>query len=451
MRERLYDIAHQVLRLSDADGTEVMVQFTDDLLSRYANSFITQNSREKYFSISVRLRYGNRAGMASTDRLDRESLAHLVKSAREVALNSPEDPDLPPVPGPAETPDYPPSFDESIAELDPHRAARIIGKVIERGKPFRAFGNLSQGHVHYLFLTSEGFEGYHKSSRVSISINYMDETFTRSGWAQGVSYRFSDIEESFMELADTSYEKARMNKEPVDLKPGRYTVIVESIGLSEILMMLGWLGLSGKAYYEGTSFLRGKLGEKVFSDKLTIMDDPSDPYLFTMPFDFEGVAKRPIPLIEEGVFKTPALDRRYAKKLQMESTGHAIAPFYSMPFPLHMKVKEGDRSLNDMIEETEYGLLITRFWYVNTVDPSSFTLTGLTRDGTFLIEDGRITKAVKNLRFTQNFVEAFNNIEALESRSIPVSEPNYYHFFPTAIRTPSMKIRDFTFTSASEF
>ncbi len=451
MRDRLYDIAHQVLRLSDADGTEVLVQFTDDLLSRYANSFITQNSREKFFNISVRLRYGNRAGIASTDRLDRESLARLVKSAKEVALNSPEDPDLPPVPGPAEVPSYPPSFDESLMEPDPDRAARIIGEVIKRGHPFRAFGNLSQGHVHYLLLTSEGFEGYNRTSRVSISINYMDDTFTRSGWAQGVSYRFSDIEESFMNLADKSHEKALLNRDPVDLKPGKYTVIVENIGLDEILMMMGWLGLSGKAYYEGTSFLRGKLGEKVFSEKLTILDDPSDPYLFTMPFDFEGVAKNPIPLIEKGVFKTPALDRRYARKLGMESTGHATFPFYPMPFPLHMKVMEGDRTLEEMIEETDYGLLITRFWYVNTVDPSSFTLTGLTRDGTFLIENGRITRAVKNMRFTQNFLEAFNNIEALENKSTPVSEPNYYHFFPSAIRTPSMKIRDFTFTSTSEF
>jgi len=122
-----------------------------------------------------------------------------------------------------------------------------------------------------------------------------------------------------------------------------------------------------------------------------------------------------------------------------------------MPYPLHMKVLEGDKTLDEMIEETDYGLLITRFWYVNTVDPSSFTLTGLTRDGTFLIENGRITKAVKNLRFTQSFMEAFNNIEALENRSIPVSESNYYYFYPTAIRTPSMKIRDFTFTSVSEF
>ncbi len=451
MRERLYDIAHQVLRLSDADGTEVLVQYTDDLLSRYANSFITQNSREKFFSIAVRLRYGNRAGIASTDGLDRESLARLVKSAKEIALNSPEDPDLPEVPGPAEFPDYPPSFDENLPELDPDRAARIIREVIERGKPFRAFGNVSQGYVHYLFLTSEGFEGYHKSSRVSISINYMDDTFTQSGWAQGVSYRFSDIEESFMELADKSYTKAQLNKDPIEWKPGKYTVIVENIGLDEILMMMGWLGLSGKAYYEGTSFLKGKLGEKVFSDKLTIVDDPSDPYLFTMPFDFEGVAKKPITLIDRGIFKTPALDRRYARKLGMESTGHAVTPFHSMPYPLHMKVLEGDKTLDEMIEETDYGLLITRFWYVNTVDPSSFTLTGLTRDGTFLIENGRITKAVKNLRFTQSFMEAFNNIEALENRSIPVSESNYYYFYPTAIRTPSMKIRDFTFTSVSEF
>ncbi len=451
MRERLYDIAHQVLRLSDADGTEVIVQYTDDLLSRYANSFITQNSREKFLRITVRLRYGNRAGVASTDKIDRESLAHMVRSAKEIALNSPQDPDLPEVPGPNSLPDYPPSFDESIQDPDPGRAARIIGEIIERGKPLRAFGNLSQGHVHYLFLTSEGFEGYHRSSRVSVSINYMDDTFTQSGWAQGVSYRFSDIEESFMELADKSYRKAHLNRDPVELKPGRYTVIVENIGLDEILMMMGWLGLSGKAYYEGTSFLRGKLGEKVFSDKLTIVDDPSDPYLFTMPFDFEGVAKKPVYLIERGVFRSPALDRRYARKLGLESTGHAIYPFHSMPFPLHMKVMEGDRTLEEMIEETDYGLLITRFWYVNTVDPSSFTLTGLTRDGTFLIEGGRITKAVRNLRFTQSFLEAFNNIEALESRSIPVSEFNYYHFFPTAIRTPSMKIRDFTFTSVSEF
>ncbi len=451
MRERLYDIAHQVLRLSDADGTEVLVQYTDDLLSRYANSFITQNSREKFVSIAVRLRYGNRAGIASTDRLDRESLARLVKSAKEIALNSPEDPDLPEVPGPAAIPSYTPSFDDSLSELDPGRAARIIEKVIERGKPFRAFGNVSQGHVHYLLLTSEGFEGYNRVSRVSISINYMDDTFTQSGWAQGVSYRFSDIEESFMGLADKSYEKARLNTDPIDLKPGKYTVIVESIGIDEILMMMGWLGLSGKAYYEGTSFLRGKLGEKVFSDKLTLVDDPSDPYLFTMPFDFEGVAKKPVTLIDRGVFRSPALDRRYARKLGMESTGHATSPFHHMPYPLHMKVLEGDKTLDEMIEETDYGLLITRFWYVNTVDPSSFTLTGLTRDGTFLIENGRITKAVRNLRFTQNFIEAFNNIEALENRSIPVSEPNYYYFFPTAIRTPSMKIKDFTFTSASEF
>lgn len=451
MKERLYEIAHSILRLSDADATEVIVFFVDDLLTRYANSFITQNSREKAFSVSVRLRYGNRAGVASTDDISRESLAALVKNAKEIAMNSPKDPDLPDVPSTKSVEYYPPSYDETLYDPDPERAARIIRRVIEIGKPFRAFGNVTQGNIHYMYLTSEGFEGYHRASMAGISINYMDDTFRQSGWAQRTSYRMKDIEETFEEAAEISRNKALLNRDPAELKPGRYTVIIESLGIYEILHMMGWFGFSGKSYYEGTSFLRNKLGQKVFSDKLTIEDRPSDIELFTSPFDFEGTQKRDIKLVENGVFKIPALDKRFAKKLNMESTGHAVIPFYPLPFPNHMSIKPGDKSLKEMIEETDYGILITRLWYVNVVDPSTFTLTGLTRDGTFLIENGRISKAIRNMRFTQNIQEAFNRIVSLENVSHVVTESNYYSFFPSATKVPAIKIEDFTFSSVSKF
>ena len=451
MKERLYDIAHSILRLSDADATEVVVFYTDDLLTRYANSFVTQNSREKYISIHVRVRYGDRAGVATTDDISRESLSRLIRDAKAIAMNSPRDPDLPPVPKSTSIEYYPPSYDESLQEPDPDRASRIVREVVEIGKPLKAFGNVTQGNVHYLYLTSEGFEGYHRSSMAGISISYMDESFQHSGWSQATSYKMEDIEKDFRRLAEISRTKALLNRDPMELKPGRYTVIVESLGIHEVLHMMGWFGFSGKSYYEGTSFLRNRLGQKVFSEKITIEDRPSDMELFTSPFDFEGVQKRDIALVENGIFKTPALDKRYARKLNMESTGHAVVPFYPMPFPNHMSIRPGEKSLEQMIEETDYGILITRFWYVNVVDPSTFTLTGLTRDGTFLIEDGRIKGAIKNMRFTQNFEEAFNKVIDIENRSHVVSESNYYHFFPSAMKVPAMKIRDFNFTSVSKF
>ncbi len=445
------ELADRVLGISDADITEVFITKQKYIVNRYANSFITQSTSVDDITIGLRVRYGNKVGVAYTDNTDEDALKQLFLKAKETAMHSKEDHELS---EPPQDIDYEPesfSYDEELGEPDPSRAERILSRVISSSGKFLAFGNMFQGRMEEFFMNSKGFKIYNRRTFASINVNFMDETYKRSGWYQFASYRIGELEEHLDSIVERAYRKAELNKDPVELKPGRYTVIVEPIAFEEVMNFLAWFGFAGKPYIEGRSFLSGKLDSKVFSDKLTIYDNPEELSLFAMHVDYEGVLKRKLPLVEKGVFRNVALNKHLAKRLGRESTGHAVYPFSKEAYPMHIEVAPGDRTLEEMISEVDHGILVSRFWYVNMVEMKEFTLTGMTRDGTFLIENGRITRAVKNMRFTQSFLEALNNVSAISSERQLVAPSNFYSFYPLGSLLPAVRLENFNFSSVSEF
>jgi PmbA protein len=234
----------------------------------------------------------------------------------------------------------------------------------------------------------------------------------------------------------TAYEKARLNTNPLDIEPGAYTVILEPLAVADLLRYLSFGGFSGKGIQNQTSFLTGRLGSKVFDEKLTMIDDHTHEHTRTLPFDFEGTPRQTITLVENGVAKAVVHDTASARKAGTQSTGHSM----NMPafggIPLHLVVAPGEKTLKEIIESSDDALLVTRFHYMNPVNPRQAQLTGLTRDGFFKVENGRIVAALKNMRFTESMLQAMNDIAAISSDRQQVG--GYY--------VPAMKIRNFHFT-----
>jgi predicted Zn-dependent protease len=206
-------------------------------------------------------------------------------------------------------------------------------------------------------------------------------------------------------------------------------------------------------YEEGRSFLSGKLGTKVLDSKINLIDDPFNMKGFPAAFDFEGIPKKRVHLVRSGVAENVVYDTLTATRAKKKSTGHALsAPNPFGPIPMHIILKGGDSSLEDMIKQTEKGILVTRFHYTNVIDPYKLIITGMTRDGTFLIEKGVITRGLKNLRFTENVIEALNRVSAIARKpELAPFEPGYGGRLGRGVFAPALKIDDFTFTSATEF
>ncbi|MFQ6031311.1 MAG: TldD/PmbA family protein, partial [Candidatus Zixiibacteriota bacterium] len=286
-------------------------------------------------------------------------------------------------------------------------------------------------------VNSLGTRQYFQETKARFSLTASSGD-TASGWAQGYDRDVSNID--IKNIAQRAVFKAILSPNPIELPPGKYTVILEEAAVASLLLFLGFLGFGAKTFIQGRSFMSGKIGEKITGDNITIVEDPYHPVMNGMPFDYEGVVKKRVPLIENGVAKGVVYNSYYANKAGVESTGHALPsnnPFG--PYPKNMVMSPGNSNLDEMIASTEKGILITHFWYINYMNPMKTMVTGTTRDGTFLIEDGRIKSAVKNMRIGQSILEAFSNVE-LMSKDRKLC-PQY----GVVMYVPAMKIKDFTF------
>jgi PmbA protein len=271
-----------------------------------------------------------------------------------------------------------------------------------------------------------------------------------SGGDQGAGY----VEAWSMGVSDLDLEavgrraaqKARDSQNPHDLEAGRYEVVLEPAAVATLVAFLSYMGFGGRALVEGRSCLSGRAGQRVAAESVTISDDALAPGAPGIPFDFEGTPRQRVDIIRDGVFVDGVYDRRSARQAGRESTGHALPPPNPQgPFPLNLVMEPGDASLEQMIGATERGLLVTRFHYSNVVHPMESILTGMTRDGTWLIEDGEIRYPLKNLRFTQSILEALQAVELVGKDTEMVSE-----FFFSASRVPAIKVSSFNFTGRSD-
>lgn len=297
----------------------------------------------------------------------------------------------------------------------------------------------SYGEIGPLAMTnSKGLFAYHLGTEASFSITAMSED--SSGWAQASSWKVSEIDAE--ELASIAIEKAKRSRNPRSIEPGRYTVVLEPAAVAELLGYMAWVGFGALQVQEGRSFMSGKIGQRLFGQNVNIYDDVYHELLRGRPFDFEGVPVQKVAVAEEGAIKGPIYDRITAAKESKQSTGHGLpVPNTQGPQPasIVMTAKK-PVPLAELARGAEKCILVTRFWYVNIVDPMKVILTGMTRDGTFLVENGKISSGIRNFRFNQNVVELLNNIVAM---SVPVRSGGCV--------VPGLLANDFNFSSGTEF
>lgn len=448
-KEKALEVLEKVLKLSRADQCEAVIMGGDTYLTRYATNYIHQNTAESNAEVYVRSVFGKRVGLAVTNSLDDASLERTVRRSEDIARVQPEIPDFVSLPGPEDADAETPAamvFSRRTAEFSPEDRAAAVARVtaLSAKYGFEAAGAFTTSVFRVAVANSLGVRRHGETTRSGMTAIVMGPT--GSGYADDSSVDAGKIDVD--RVAETAVGKCRDSQNPASVEPGDYEVVLEPAAVGDVVAFLAYLGLGAMALQEGRSFASGRLGQKITGEKFTLWDDGSDPSGFPLPFDFEGVRRRKVLLIENGVMKNVVYDSYTAgREPGKKSTGHALPPSAHFgPVPLNMFVRTGDATIEEMVRSTKRGLLVTRFHYTNPVHPVLTILTGMTRDGTFLIEDGKVKSPVKNMRFTQNILEAFDGLEAL-SKEAKLTEM----WGSGSVVVPAMKLRKFSFTGATQF
>ncbi len=440
-REEAQAIAAKVLGFSTADEARVNLNSTVTGNTRFAQNQVSTSGDTRNGTVTVTSAWGKRVASATTNRFDDESLRQVVETSERLARLVPEDPEYLGELGPQQYPESGGYF-ETTANLTPEQRARAVAAVTrpaqQRGLVATGFLTFSAGSQ--VVATKRGLFAYNQSSRVNYTTTVRTQDGTGSGWAGSGHNDWSRLNPD--ELAERAIRKAELSRNPQAVEPGEWTVVLEPTAAANLIgLMIG--SLSARNADEGRSFFSkpgggNRIGEKFLDSRVTLWSDPTDPNLASSPFSNQGLPNRRVTWVEDGVLKHLNYDRYWAQQKNVQPTG----------FPAGYSMRGGTASVEDMIASTERGLLVTRFWYIRAVDPRTILFTGLTRDGTFLIENGRIVSAVKNLRYNESPVFMLNNIETIgqpvavsASESGDVSNP---------VVVPALKVRDFTFSSLSD-
>ena len=435
----------QVVDAARAQGvTEVEAILGSDssALTRFANNAIHQNVSERNTLLSVRAVIGGRTARASTNRLDRERIRGVVEQAIAITRLTGSDPELQPLADPAAYPEVNRWFESTASSTPAGRAravAEAIGAVEAAGQT--AAGMYSTEESSFALLNSRGVNASYRETTARFSITAM--AGDSSGWAKAGACDLRDLNP--LDLARTAARKATESSVPRELPAGRYTVILEPAAVLDLVGQM-FADFSATAIREGRSFLKDRIGQKLFGDNITIHDDACHPLQSGAPFDGEGVPRRRLTLVDGGVVRDIAYSRQAAALAGAAPTGHGFPlPNEYGESPANIVIAGGNSSLEEMLASTERGILVTRFWYIREVDPYEKIFTGMTRDGTFLVEGGRVTAGVRNFRFNQGLVEMLSNVESL---SAPVRATGEETF---DMVVPAMKVRDFNFTEVTRF
>jgi predicted Zn-dependent protease len=387
-------------RSRDAEA-EVTVNGGTDALTRFANSFIHQNVAESASHVLLRVALDGRTAATSLDGpTDDETLVRLIDGVLEAARVRPEDPDWPGLAPKADAPKVD-HWDDPTAAAGPDERAQRVRDFVDAGGGLECAGFFATGAAITAFANSAG---QRLSGRATVAeLDGIARTPTSDGSGRHSSVRLADIDGTA--AGTTAAEKARGAAEPTDLEPGRYEVVLEPYSVANLVQFLFVYGFNGRAVEEGRSFV--KFDEQQFDQSIDLRDDVSDPGQTGVAFDVEGTPRRRTAVVESGVTKAVLHTRRTAKRAGVESTGHALEGAEQWgALPTNTVLSAGDRTRDALIRGVERGLLVTDFWYTRVLDPRTLVVTGLTRNGVWLIESGRIVRPVKNLRFTQSYVEA---------------------------------------------
>jgi PmbA protein len=438
----LHHLAERVLRLSDADETEVHIDFVADALTRFANNNIHQNVAEQMMGVSVRTVFDGRTARASTNKTDDESLRRAVAASGALARSQPKNPDLLPMPG---YQDYPKviRYFPATAGATPEDRAVAVARVTELAEQNKqtAAGIFSTGASVTAMANSKGLFASYRQSRAEFSVTILEQD--SSGWAKASAPDGDQIDPE--QLARRASEKATASRRPKEVEPGRWTVILEPAAVLDLVGFL-FYDFAGTAVLDQRSCFTNRVGKQVMGENVTIHDDVTHKLQSGPPFDGEGVPRQTVLLVERGVPRHLVYARATAKKMKTKATGHGLPlPNQEGEAPFNLVFAGGNTSLETMVATTDRGILLTRLWYIREVDPYEKILTGMTRDGTFLVENGKISTGIRNFRFNQNILEMLSNVGQMSPAVRAAGEESF------DMVVPAMKVRDFHFTEVTKF
>lgn len=446
-RDEAKSVLDRALAAAGDRDVEVTLGGGESALTRFANNEITQNVSERRFQLSVRVVLGRRTGRATGNDLSDAGIARLVLRASEAASLQPEIEGLPPLLGPQPYREVD-AYDPGTAALGPDARGEAVRRAVERCRAAGVEGagiyETGQGTIGdygeigaLAIANSRGLFAYHRGTRAAFRVSALEGT--AGGWAARESHRASDIDADA--LAARAVEKVVRSRAPRAWEPGRYTVVLEPAAVADLLEQMAWVSFGALPVQEGRSFLTGKLGSAVMGPNITIRDDPYHPLHRGEPFDAEGTPTVPVTIIDRGVARSPVYDRITAARDGKESTGHGLpVPNTWGPLARHLVLEGGTETPDGLIAGVERGILVTRVWYTNLVDTGTVTVTGMTRDGLFAIEGGRVTHALRNFRFNQGVVALLGQVEAMTAPELV-----------NGVVCPAIRARDFQMSSLTEF
>ena len=436
-------LAARILERSRADATEAIVVSSHRALTRFTHELVHQNVDVDDVNVRVRAVVDGRTGVAETNRSDETAIAQALERALEIASFAPRDPGAPALAGATLTPPAPnDAYVAATADTSAETRATVAARIFAQAQAHDCWssGYVTTASSGVTIATTAGalasFDG--TDAGVNVKMTAGDSTGFAERYTSDARALDGDA------VGGRAASKARASARPVGVDPGEWTVILEPPAFGELLQYLAG-HFSAQSYDEGSSFLSGQLGQTVLGDNVTIRDDYAHPLNPGMPFDWEGSSKERLAIIDRGVARTVLTDRRWSEKLHRPNTGHALpAPNGNGPYPMNLAVDAGTASLDALIASTKRGLLVTRLWYVRVVDQRKTILTGMTRDGTFLIENGRIGRGVHNLRFNQSLVEALTTCELGDT---PARTGSYSY----SCTVPAVKFERFNFASTTDY
>ncbi len=466
-KEQAADIFDRIRRFSSADEVEAIFTSSRFALTRFANNTIHQNVEEENSVVSIRTNFGGRTARATANQFDDESLRRTVAASESIARVQAPDPDLLAMPtahdanaageGARAT-----RFFEETAALTPADRAEVVERIVSVADKHEltTAGIYSNSESAEGIFNSRGLANWHQQTLAEVSITMLAED--SSGWQKLNSPDVRHLDPDL--LAETAARKAVESARPREIAPGKYTVILEPAAVLDIVGFMFW-DYSGVAILDQRSFLNDRIGTKLFGENINIWDDAAHPLQAGSPFDGEGMPRQRVRLVENGVIKGVVYARATAQRMKhsgyaakvdpIAPTGHGFPlpnEVGEMPLNIVFGVPENvfgapekPQSVAEMIASTERGVLVTRLWYIREVDPYEKIVTGMTRDGTFLVENGKVQCGVRNFRFNESLISMLSNVEAMSVPARACGEESF------DMVVPAMKVREFNFTEATKF
>jgi len=464
-RDHAGDIFDRVKKLSTAEEVEVLFSGGRFALTRFANNTIHQNVEDENHIVSVRTVFGGRTARATTNKFDDDGLRRVVESSEALARVQHPDQDLLPMPDSREATgsadedvratQVPSRHFEQTAATMPQLRAEGVRKIVEVAQKHKltTAGIFSSSESVEGIFNSRGLSEWHTQTLAEISITMLGAD--SSGWQKANSPDVNNLDP--LKMAESAAKKALDSAHPTEIPSGKYTVILEPSAALDIVGFMFW-DYSGMSILDQRSFLTGRIGSKLFGENITIWDDVTHPLQTGSPFDGEGMRRLRVPLVENGVVKRVVYARATAERMKrsaqkdkvgpIQPTGHGFPlpnEMGEMPLNIVFAAPQNPQTLAQMIASIERGVLVTRLWYIREVDPYEKIVTGMTRDGTFLVENGRIKQGVRNFRFNESLIHMLSHVEAM---SLPLRACGEESF---DMVVPAMKIRDFNFTEVTKF